>query len=182
MSILELFFTSLSLAMDAFAVSICKGLANKKTSFKNGIIVSTYFGIFQAIMPLLGYYLGNILSDSIVKYDHYIALILLTLIGISMIRESNENNDVSYEIKPQEMILLSIATSVDALIIGITLSFLRVSIIKSVSLIGLITLLTCFIGYQIGSIVGKNFNKYSKILGGITLIIIGIKTFIEHVT
>lgn len=181
MSIIELFLTSLSLSMDAFAVSICKGLTNKKNKLKNSIIISLSFGIFQGLMPLIGYYLGNFLSDKIVKYDHYIALILLTLIGISMIKESKETDELSHKTNFQEIIILSIATSIDALVIGITLSFLKVNIFTSISFIGIITLIICFIGYHLGNIIGNKINKYSRILGGITLILIGIKTFIEHI-
>lgn len=182
MSIIELFLTSLSLSMDAFAASICKGLNNKINKLKNGLIISLSFGIFQALMPLIGYYLGNIMSDKIIKYDHYIALILLTLIGISMIKESKEKEEIYGNINFKEILILSIATSVDALVIGITLSFLRVNILTSISIIGLITLITCFIGFYLGSIIGDKLNKYSKIIGGIILIIIGIKIFIEHIS
>jgi len=182
MSMIELFLTSLSLSMDAFATSICKGLNCKKNKIKNGIIISLSFGIFQAIMPLFGYYLGNIMSDKIIKYDHYIALILLTIIGISMIRETEQNNDISTKINVKEIIILSIATSIDALVIGITLSLLNVNILISVIIIGVITTIVCFLGFYLGNIIGDKMNKYSKILGGIILIVIGIKIFIEHIT
>lgn len=182
MSIFELFLTSISLSMDAFAASICKGLSNKKNKLKTGLIISLSFGFFQALMPLTGYFLGNIMSDKIIKFDHYIALILLTLIGISMIKESNEKDDINNNINIKEILVLSIATSIDALVIGITLSFLRVNIYTSVSFIGTITTIVCFIGYQLGNVIGNKLNKYSKILGGIILIIIGIKIFIEHTT
>lgn len=180
MGIMELFLTSLSLSMDAFTASICKGLSNTKNKLKNSLIISLSFGTFQALMPLIGYYLGNIMSDKIIKYDHYIALILLTLIGVSMIRESKEKEVVNTNINFKEILVLSIATSVDALVIGITLSFLKVNILTSVSFIGIITSIVCFIGFYLGNIIGNKLNKYSKILGGIILIIIGIKIFIEH--
>lgn len=182
MSILELFLTSLSLSMDAFTASICKGLNNQKNKLKNGLIISLSFGIFQALMPLLGYFVGNIMSDKIIKYDHYIALILLTIIGISMIKESKENDEINNTLNFKEIIILSVATSVDALVIGITLSFLKVNILTSVLFIGIVTTTICFIGFILGNIIGHKLNKYSKILGGITLIIIGIKIFIEHTT
>lgn len=182
MNIFELFFTGLSLSMDAFAASICKGLASKKNKLKIGLIISLSFGLFQALMPLIGYFLGNIMSDKIIKYDHYIALILLTLIGVSMIKEANEKNEIQENINFKEILFLSIATSIDALVIGVTLSFLRVNIITSVSIIGIITTIISFIGFNLGSIIGNKLNKHSKILGGIILIVIGIKIFIEHIT
>ena len=133
-------------------------------------------------MPLSGYYLGNLMSNKIIKYDHYIALILLTLIGISMIKEAKENDNINNNITIKEIIILSIATSIDAFVIGVTLSFLRVNIITSVSFIGIVTTIICFIGFFLGNIIGEKLNKHSKILGGILLIIIGIKIFLEHIT
>lgn len=182
MNIFELFLTSLSLSMDAFAASVCKGLSNTKNKLKNSLIISLSFGTFQALMPLIGYYLGNIMSDKIIKYDHYIALILLTLIGISMIKESKENDNINNNITIKEIIILSIATSIDALVVGITLSFLQVNIFLSVSFIGITTAFICLIGFYLGNFIGNRLNKYSKLLGGIILITIGIKIFIEHIT
>ena len=182
MSIFELLLTSLSLSMDAFAASICKGLNNKKNRLRNSIIISLSFGFFQALMPLTGFYLGNIMSDKIIKYDHYIALILLTTIGISMIRENKQNDELNSNINFKEIIILSIATSIDALVIGITLSFLRVNILLSVTFIGIITTIICFLGFFLGNTIGDKLNKWSKILGGIILITIGIKIFLEHIT
>lgn len=179
MSIFELFFTSVSLSMDAFASSICKGIIGNN-SIKNGFIISFSFGLFQALMPLIGYFIGDIFSQQIIKYDHYIALILLSIIGINMIRNYKDNTSVSDIISFKELILLSIATSIDALIVGITLSFLQVNIILSISIIGLITFIICFIGYKLGLIIGNKLGNYAKLSGGIILIIIGIKTFIEH--
>ena len=181
MNIIELFLTSLSLSMDAFAASICKGLSSTKNKLKNGIMIGLSFGLFQALMPLSGYYLGNLMSNKIIKYDHYIALILLTLIGISMIKEAKENDNINNNITIKEIIILSIATSIDAFVIGVTLSFLRVNIITSVSFIGIVTTIICFIGFFLGNIIGEKLNKHSKILGGILLIIIGIKIFLEHI-
>lgn len=181
MHIFELIITSFSLAMDAFAVSICKGITNKKNKIKNSFIIGLSFGIFQAIMPFLGYHIGNILSQKIIAFDHYLALILLSIIGISMIRE-NDNETYNDKITIKELTLLSLATSIDALIVGVTLSFLKVNIITSIATIGIITFITCFIGYNFGSLIGKKINKNAKIIGGITLIIIGIKIFIEHIT
>lgn len=180
MHLIEIFLTSIALAMDAFTVSICKGLNNKKINLKNGLIVGLYFGFFQSLMPIIGYLLGDILKDKIVAFDHYIALILLGIIGISMIKEAKEKDEFNEKLNFKEMIILSIATSIDALVVGITLSFLQVNIIIAISLIGIITLATCFIGYQLGTIIGKKIKEYSQIIGGITLIIIGIKIFIEH--
>lgn len=176
MNIFELILTGISLGMDAFTISICKGLSNRK--IKNGIIVSLYFGIFQFIMPILGYYLGNIFSERIIKYNPYISMILLVTIGILMIKEKNDD-ELSDSLKFSEMFLLSIATSIDALVIGISFSFLKSNILFSSIVIGIITFIMCFIGFMLGHSFNKKAHQYSNIIGGLTLIIIGIKIFLE---
>lgn len=178
MNLIELLLTGVSLGMDAFTISICKGLSNNK--FKNGITIALYFGIFQFIMPIIGHYLGNIFSEKIINFNPYISMILLVTIGILMIKEKNDDN-IDDSIKFFEMILLSIATSIDALVIGISFSFLKVHILPSSILIGIITFIMCFIGYFLGHLFNQKAQKYSNLIGGITLIIIGIKIFIETI-
>lgn len=181
MEILELIFISIGLAMDAFAVSICKGLSVKKVKAKHYFIAGGYFGGFQAIMPLIGYLLGISFQNLIVSIDHWIAFILLGIIGINMIKESlgdDENINDSFSFK--DMFPLAIATSIDALAIGITFAFLKVNIILAVFLIGTITFVFSALGIKIGSIFGDKFKNKAELIGGIVLIIIGIKILLEH--
>lgn len=181
MGILELIFISIGLAMDAFAVSICKGLSVKKVKAKHYFITGGYFGGFQAIMPLIGYLLGISFQNLIVSIDHWIAFILLGIIGINMIKESlgdDENINDSFSFK--DMLPLAIATSIDALAIGITFAFLKVNIILAVFLIGTITFVFSALGIKIGSIFGDKFKNKAELIGGIVLIIIGIKILLEH--
>ena len=178
MDILEIILTGLSLSMDAFAISIYKGLVTNNKKINKALKVALYFGIFQLIMPIIGYYLGNILSERIIILNPYLSVILLISIGILMFKEDN-NEKLSDSLKFSEMIILSIATSIDALVIGISLSFLKNNIITSSIIIGIITFIVCFIGFTIGNFFNNKLNKYSNKLGGITLIFIGLKTFIE---
>lgn len=180
MNVFEIIIISISLAMDAFAVAICKGLSMKK-NYKNGVIIALYFGIFQALMPLIGCFFGNFLYG-IDKIDHFIALILLSIIGISMILESKENKELDDKIDVKTMIFLSIATSIDALLVGITFSFLNVSIILPIVIIGIITFFISFFGVLIGSNVSIKYGNRAELIGGILLILMGIKIFIEHIT
>jgi len=180
MGIIELISISVSLAMDAFSASICKGLKEKKFNLRNSLIVGLYFGFFQSLMPTIGYYLGNFLSDKISAFDHYLAFILLSFIGFTMIKESNKDKDDNQSLEFKEMLLLSIATSIDALIVGITFSFLKVNLLFSVLIIGIITFLLTSLGYNIGNFFGLKYQKKAQILGGIILIIMGLKILIEH--
>lgn len=182
MSIIEIILIGIGLSMDAFAVSICKGLSIKKLTLKKTVTISLYFGIFQAIMPLVGYLLGTTFSTIIIRIDHWVAFILLFLIGFNMIiktlrKEKNEYND---KLDFKTMILLSIATSIDALAIGITFSFLRTNILLSIIIIGIITFVLTFIGVKIGNKFGFKYEQKSSLLGGAILIIIGIKILLEH--
>ena len=179
MTLIEIIMTGIALSMDAFATSICKGLYSNKIIIKNSLIIGTYFGGFQALMPLLGYTLGNILKEKLIMYNSYIALILLIIIGISMLKDK-DNNEINAKINYKEMLILSITTSIDAFIIGISLSFLEVNIFISIILIGSITFIISSCGYLIGNILGKKLQKYAKIIGGITLIFLGIKIFITN--
>jgi len=180
MGIIELIIISISLAMDAFSASVCKGLKQKKLSIKNSIIVGLYFGIFQGLMPTIGYFLGNLLNEKIKAIDHYLAFFLLLFIGISMIKEVKENKEINSDLNFKEMIILAIATSIDALIIGVTFSFLNVNIFSSILIIGIITFILTSIAYNIGTYFGIKYQKKAQITGGLVLIIMGFKILIEH--
>ena len=178
MSILEIFLIGISLSMDAFAVSICKGLSMNKVKVKRCLIVGIYFGIFQALMPILGYFFGSSFKDIIINVDHFIIFLILLLIGINMITEQEEKVDNNINFKT--MLLLSIATSIDAFAVGITFSFLNINIISSVIIIGLTTFTISFIGVLLGNQIVNKYQRKAKILGGIILIILGIKILLEH--
>lgn len=182
MSLIELFILAVGLSMDAFAVSICKGLSMKKLTLKNCIIVGLYFGLFQAGMPLLGYVLGIQFRSYITSIDHWIAFILLGIIGINMIKEalSDEEETCNDALDVKTMILLAIATSIDALAVGITFAFLNVQIIPAVSFIGIITFSLSAIGVKIGNIFGEKYKSKAEIIGGIILILMGTKILLEH--
>ena len=174
MNILEIFLIGVSLAMDAFTISICKGIRNN--SFKIGITVTSFFSIFQFIMPIIGFYIGNILSDKIINYQSYFSSVLLIIIGILMIKE-DKINELDNKLSYKELIILSIATSIDALVIGISFSFIETNIFISSIIIGITTFIICNIGYFLGTKLNKKLHQYSNIIGGITLILIGIKLF-----
>lgn len=182
MELIELVILSIGLAMDAFAISICKGLAMQKMKWKNAIIIGAYFGIFQALMPLIGYFLGINFEKAITNVDHWIAFGLLTVIGINMIKEaySKEKEESNDSIKFKDMLILAIATSIDALAVGITFAFLKVDIIPAVSIIGIITFAISIIGVKIGNVFGDKYEKKAELAGGIILILLGIKILIEH--
>ncbi|MBR3720356.1 MAG: manganese efflux pump [Clostridia bacterium] len=182
MTLLEIILVGIGLSMDAFAVSICKGLSMKKIEMKNIIIVGTYFGVFQAIMPLTGYLLGTTFSELVISIDHWIAFILLTTIGSKMLKEAycNNDEDENDNLDFKTMIVLAIATSIDALAIGITFAFFEINIIKAISIIGFLTFTISSVGVIIGNKFGHKFQGKAEVIGGIILIIIGIKILIEH--
>ena len=182
MGIIEIFLISIGLAMDAFAVSVCKGLSMKKMNWKKAVIVAIYFGIFQALMPVIGFFLGSTFEELVTKIDHWLAFILLSAIGINMLKEaiSKETEAFSDEVNFKTMVVLALATSIDALAIGITFAFLRVRLIFSVLIIGIITFLISFIGVKIGNKFGDKYEKKAEILGGGILIFLGIKILLEH--
>jgi putative Mn2+ efflux pump MntP len=182
MTILQLIILAVGLSMDAFAVSICKGLELKDINYNKSIKIALYFGLFQGLMPLIGYLLGNIFKDVIINLDHWLAFGLLSFIGINLIKDSNTEIEINDKIDFKSMILLSIATSIDALAVGITLSVLKINIIISVLIICIITFINCFIGTIIGNKLGNKISKSAKIIGGIILIITGLKILIEHLT
>ena len=183
MGLTEIIILSIGLSMDAFAVAMCKGLSMRKMSWKKAIVIALYFGIFQAVMPLIGYGLGIKFQQSIANIDHWIAFILLTIIGINMLKEiwseaESESND---NIDFKSMIVLAIATSIDALAVGITFAFLNVNLILAVSLIGIITFIISVIGTKIGNRFGDKYERKAEIVGGIILIFLGIKILLEHI-
>ena len=182
MSLLTLFITAVGLSMDAFAVSLCKGLAIKKITVKKACLVGAWFGGFQALMPLLGYALGSQFKQAVEAIDHWIAFALLTLIGINMIKEafSKEEESADDSLAVKTMFLLAVATSIDALAVGITYAFLQVDIIPAVSFIGAITFLLSAAGVKAGNVFGMRYKAKAEIAGGAILIVIGIKILIEH--
>lgn len=185
MGVAELIILAVGLAMDAFAVSICKGLAMKKTGIKECAIVGLWFGGFQAAMPLIGYFLGKAFEKYITSLDHWIAFILLGLIGAMMIKESFEKDedeaDASLSVKT--MVVMAIATSIDALAIGISFGVLPdVNITLAVALIGIITLALCMVGVKVGNIFGAKYKSKAEFAGGVILVLLGTKILIEHLT
>ena len=168
--------------MDAFAVAICKGLSLKKINLANATWVGLWFGVFQALMPLIGYILGTQFSDKIQAVDHWIAFILLGLIGANMLKEalSKEEEHTDSCLTPKAMLPLAIATSIDALAVGVTFAFLEVRIVPAVSFIGVTTFILSSIGVKIGNIFGVKYKSKAEIVGGVILIVLGIKILIEH--
>jgi len=182
LSLWELLLLAVGLSMDAFAVSICKGLSMKKMNWKNGILVGLYFGCFQAGMPLMGYILGVQFEGMIQSIDHWIAFILLGLIGANMIREalSSEEEEVNDSFDVKTMTVLAIATSIDALAVGVTFAFLKVQIVPAVSFIGVITFTLSVLGVKIGNVFGTRYKSKAELAGGVILIFMGIKILVEH--
>ena len=181
MGLFELFLIAVGLSMDAFAVSICKGLSLGRIKPKHMCIAGAWFGGFQAMMPALGYFLGRFFTEYITKFDHWIAFILLGFIGFNMIKESfgNEEDDVDASMAPKAMVFLAIATSIDALAVGVSFAFLDVSIAPAVLFIGVITFVFSAIGVKIGSIFGTKYKSKAEFFGGAVLIIMGIKILLE---
>ena len=179
----EIVLIAVGLAMDAFAVSVCKGLKMSKVDYKYTFIIALFFGVFQAaLMPLLGYFLGNAFANSIAAIDHWIAFILLAFIGGKMIYEAIKNEgegycDLKYDFK--EITLLAFATSIDALAVGISFAFLQVEIWSAASYIGVITFILSIIGVLVGNRFGVKFKSKAEFAGGIILVLIGIKILLE---
>ena len=182
MGLIELFLIAVGLSMDALAVSVCKGLAMPKCTFKKAAIVGLWFGGFQALMPAIGYILGAQFQEAIASIDHWIAFVLLALIGGNMIHEALDNDeeeaDASLDVKT--MFLLAVATSIDALAIGITFAFLKVNIIPAVCFIGIVTFIISFAGVKIGNVFGARYKNKAEIVGGVILILLGLKILLEH--
>ena len=183
MGLLELFVVGAGLAMDAFAVSVCKGLSMRKMSIKSGCIVGGYFGFFQAMMPTIGFFLGVGFKDYIVAIDHWIAFVLLAIIGGNMIKESMESDceecgddDLSFK----AMLPLAVATSIDALAVGVTFAFLNVNIYLAAIIIGVTTFIISFAGVKIGNVFGLKYKSKAELAGGCILILMGLKILLEH--
>lgn len=182
MSLFTLFVTAVGLSMDAFAVAICKGLAMKKLSLKKALIIALWFGGFQALMPTIGYLLGTNFEHYVVAIDHWIAFVLLGLIGANMIKEalSKEEEDASDSVDVKTMFPLALATSIDALAVGVTYAFLKVQIVPAVSFIGIITFALALVGVKLGNVFGLKYKSKAELAGGIILILMGTKILIEH--
>ena len=182
MGLLEIFFIGVGLAMDAFAVSVCKGLSMKMLDWKKAIIIALYFGIFQAGMPVIGYFLGSTFENLVTKVDHWIAFILLAAIGANMIKEtfSNETEDENDNADFKTMIVLAIATSIDALAVGITFAFFEINLLLAILIIGVTTFAISLLGVKIGNKFGSKYESKAEIAGGVVLILMGLKILLEH--
>ncbi|MCL2396988.1 MAG: manganese efflux pump MntP family protein [Defluviitaleaceae bacterium] len=174
----ELFILAIGLSMDAFAVSICAGLGMTRVGFKNALVVGLYFGVFQAGMPLIGYFTATLFADRVAQYSHWIAFALLCFLGGKMMMDSfkKEQNAQSREhsLKPSSMLPLAVATSIDAFAVGVSFAFLQVNIAPAVSLIGVITLVISMVGVKIGNIFGVKFKAKAQFAGGVILVAIGL--------
>lgn len=185
MGLFELFLIAVGLSMDAFAVSICKGLNMRRMNYCHAGIIALFFGVSQALMPTIGWILGKQFESYITSIDHWIAFILLGFIGINMLRETlGEDEDLTEmpqeHLDLKELFMLAIATSIDALAVGITFAFLQVKIAPAVCLIGITTFIISFAGVGIGHQFGRRYEKKAEIAGGIILIFIGLKILLEH--
>ena len=182
MTFFELFLIGIGLSMDAFAVSICKGLS-MQIDKKYTLCIGLFFGGFQALMPLTGYLLGSQFSGYIERFDHWIAFVLLALIGFNMIKESREEEE---EEKPyagvnfKELLILAVATSIDALAVGVTFAFLQVNIVSAITIIGCTTFVISIAGVYFGNVFGSRYKSRAELTGGIILILIGLKILLEH--
>ena len=182
MSLIELFLIAVGLSMDAFAVSICKGLSVRKAEPRHSLIVGAYFGGFQALMPAIGYVLGRQFESLITSVDHWIAFVLLGIIGGNMIREAlkgdAEEMDDSFTFRT--MLPLAIATSIDALAMGVTFAFLQVQIVPAVLFIGVTTFVLSAVGLKVGNVFGAKYKSRAELFGGVVLVLMGIKILLEH--
>ena len=183
MSLIELFILAVGLSMDAFAVAVCKGLSMRQLNKKHAVIIGLYFGGFQAGMPLIGYYLGYYFKDAIASVDHWIAFVLLAIIGANMIKEalsSCEEEELDPSVDFKTMVVLAMATSIDALAVGVTFSFLHVQIAAAVCFIGVTTFFLSMAGVKAGTIFGIRYKSRAELTGGIILIVMGVKILMEH--
>jgi putative Mn2+ efflux pump MntP len=188
----ELMILAVGVSMDAFAVSICKGLAMKKATLKAGLTCGLWFGGFQALMPLIGFFLGTLFAEAIEAVDHWVAFILLGIIGINMLKEAFDKeececcSDANADMSPKTMFVMAVATSIDALAVGISLAmaglpiFSMDGIFAAVILIGLCTCAFCTAGVKIGNVFGGRFGKKAQIAGGVILILLGLRILLEH--
>jgi putative Mn2+ efflux pump MntP len=185
MELWELFFIAVGLSMDAFAVSVCKGLSARRVTPGSCLAAGAWFGGFQGLMPLAGYLLGARLERFITRVDHWIAFVLLCLIGLGMVRESRECGackEMDASFSPGAMLPLAVATSIDALAVGITFAFLRVEILPAVGFIGGVTFLLSALGVKAGSVFGARYRARAELLGGVVLVLMGTKILVEHLS
>lgn len=186
MDFLGLTLLAVGLSMDAFAVAVCKGLGMQKLEWKKAVVVGLWFGGFQALMPLIGYYLGVQFSEYIVAFDHWIAFVLLGIIGLNMIKEAREDGDTcpidqqDADLSVKSMFVLAVATSIDALAVGVTLAFLQVDILPAVTYIGIMTFCLSVLGVKIGNVFGCKYKSKAEWAGGIILILLGAQILLEH--
>ena len=180
--VIELFLIGVGLSMDAFAVSVCKGLGMEKINKKHAFLIGLYFGGFQALMPALGYLLGSQFESMITRIDHWIAFVLLGIIGSSMIKESREDEEeeLSASFDMKTMLALAVATSIDALAVGVTFAFLHVNIVWAVTFIGCTTFVLSAVGVKVGNIFGMKYKSRAELAGGVILILMGVKILLEH--
>ena len=180
MGFLELFILALGLSMDAFAVSVCKGLATKQSGPKASLVCGLWFGGFQALMPLIGFFLGSLFLDAISSIDHGVAFGLLALIGVNMLREAlgQEEETASDDLSVKTMFIMAVATSIDALAVGLSLAM--AGSYTAVLLIGLTTFALSALGVKVGSVFGSRYEKKAELAGGIILILLGLKILLEH--
>ncbi len=181
MSLIELFILAVGLSMDAMAVAVCKGLSAPKLKPRHAVITGLYFGGFQAAMPVLGYFLARGFRAYIEQVDHWIAFVLLGLIGANMIKESfGKAEEVDCSFCPKAMLPMAVATSIDALAVGVTFAFLQVKILPAVTLIGVITFALSAAGVYVGHLFGAKFKSKAELAGGIVLVLMGCKILLEH--
>lgn len=187
MSLVEIFLIGIGLSMDAFAVAICQGLSMKRLNIRHGLIIALFFGGFQALMPLLGWALGSQFAGYIQQFDHWIAFVLLVIIGVNMLREAfddgdeaEEECDVEGRLDLKRLLMMAVATSIDALAVGVTFAFLTVSILPAISVIGCTTFCISLTGVVVGNYFGARFKKQAEISGGVILILLGVKILLEH--
>lgn len=182
-----LLLMGVGLSMDAFAVSICKGLAMRRVNKKQCFVIALFFGVFQALMPLIGWFLGSQFEQYITSIDHWIAFILLCFIGGKMIleavREKDEKDEVEQMDPPldlKELFVMAVATSIDALAVGITFAFLDIPILEAILVIGITTFIICVIGVYVGNFFGSRYKRKATLAGGVILVLLGVKILLEH--
>ena len=182
MGFLELFLTGVGLSADAFAAALCQGLHMKRLDWKRALVVGLFFGGFQALMPLIGYLLGTQFESFITSVDHWIAFVLLSFIGGNMIREalSHEEEKLDDSFSFKTMMTLAVATSIDALAMGVTFAFLRVNIVSAVLLIGATTFILSAAGLKVGNVFGAKYKSRAELFGGVVLVLMGLKILLEH--
>ena len=184
MNLTELLLISVGLAMDAFSVSVCKGLSMKKINLRGGVVTALFFGVFQAVMPMIGYFLGSRFESVISSFSHWVSFGLLAILGGKMIIEAikddkDEDNGNEYRFDVKEVLMLAIATSIDALAVGIVFAAEKTNLFFSVSMIGIITFALSFAGIFIGHLFGSKYEKKAEFVGGVILVLIGVKLLLE---